>query len=151
MSIFQYKGRDANGKNKIGQLVNISENEALATLRGQGIEVSSLSDVTNSLENRLMRLLNPIKGKDLVIFSRQFSVMISAGVTVVESLRILIDQTNNLTLQNMIADMTAEVNAGDFLSDAFARRPKIFSDFFVNIVRSGETSGKLDEVLDIVS
>jgi len=151
MSIFQYKGRDANGKNKIGQLVNISENEALATLRGQGIEVSSLSDVTNSLENRLMRLLNPIKGKDLVIFSRQFSVMISAGVTVVESLRILIDQTNNLTLQNMIADMTAEVNAGDFLSDAFARRPKIFSDFFVNIVRSGETSGKLDEVLNYLA
>jgi len=151
MSIFQYKGRDANGKNKIGQLVNISENEALATLRGQGIEVSSLSDVTNSLENRLMRLFNPIKGKDLVIFSRQFSVMISAGVTVVESLRILIDQTNNLTLQNMIADMTAEVNAGDFLSDTFARRPKIFSDFFVNIIRSGETSGKLDEVLNYLA
>ncbi len=151
MPIFQYKGRDSNGHNKIGTIVSISENDALANLRGKGIEVSSLRDTTNSLENRLMRLLNPIKGKDLVIFSRQFSVMISAGITVVEALRILVDQTNNLTLQNMISDMAVEVNGGDFLSDAFARRPKIFSDFFVNIVRSGETSGKLDEVLNYLA
>ena len=77
--------------------------------------------------------------------------MISANVTVVESLLILVDQTDNISLKNMLSEIAFEVDGGAFLSDAFAKRPKIFSEFFVNIVRSGESSGKLDEVLDYLA
>ncbi len=151
MPIFKYRATDAAGKNKTGQLVAISKNEALNDLRSKSLEVSYLQDVTDKPFSRFLRFIAPITGKDLVIFSRQFSVMISASIPVVEALRILINQTDNISLQNMVADMAAAVNAGDFLSDAFAKYPKIFSNFFVNIIRSGETSGKLDEVLNYLA
>jgi len=147
MAIFKYKAEAGDGRIKRGQIVGLSESEALAKLRKKELAPIAIADITNSQEMRLKRLISSIKSKDLVIFSRQFSVMIAANVPVVESLIILIDQTQNITLKNMIAEIAFEVDGGSFLSDAFAKRPKVFSNFFVNIVRSGETSGKLDEVL----
>lgn len=151
MAIFQYQATDANGHTKRGQVVGLSESEAAGKLRGQGLEVEDITDVTNNWLSRVERFISPIRAKDLVVFSRQFSIMISANVPIVESLRTLIDQTNNISLQNLISDLADEVNGGDFLSDAMSRRPQVFSDFFVNIVRSGETSGKLDDVLNYLA
>ncbi|MFA5109315.1 MAG: type II secretion system F family protein [Patescibacteria group bacterium] len=151
MSIFKYKAEDANGRLKNGKIVGLSESDIIARLRKKELQAVSVRDVSATLETKILKLIAPIKSKDLVIFSRQFSVMISASVPVVESLLILVDQTNNLTLKNLIADIAFEVDGGSFLSDAFGKRPKIFSDFFVNIVRSGETSGKLDEVLEYLA
>lgn len=147
MSIFKYRAEDANGKMKRGEVVGLSEAEVISKLRKKELNVLSVTDVTTTWLNRFARLIAPIKNKDLVVFSRQFSVMISANVPVVEALMVLIDQTNNLSLKNLISDVAYDVNAGAFLSDAFAKYPKVFSEFFVNIVRSGETSGKLDDVL----
>jgi type IV pilus assembly protein PilC len=151
MAIFNYRAVNTAGKTKRGQAVGLSENEVSAKLRGQSLEVQSITDVTDDWFSKFLRFIAPIKAKDLVIFSRQFSIMISASVPIVESLKILIDQTNNISLKNMISDIAFEVNGGDFLSDALSKRPKVFSEFFVNIVRSGETSGKLDEVLNYLA
>ena len=151
MPIFKYKAEDANGKKKRGEAVGLSETEVIAKLRQKELNVISVTDVTDTWLNKFSRFISPIKSKDLVIFSRQFSVMISANVPVVETLMVLIDQTNNLTLKSLISDVAYDVNAGSFLSDAFAKYPKVFSEFFINIVRSGETSGKLDEVLDYLA
>ena len=151
MPIFQYKAQDASGKIKRGEVVGLSDNEAIAKLGKKDLSVIGLVNITDSPLSKLARFLNPIKTKDLVVFSRQFAVMISANVPVVESLLILIDQTNNTSLKNMISEIAFEVDGGVFLSDAFSRRPKIFSEFFINIIRSGETSGKLDEVLSYLA
>lgn len=151
MSIFKYVAETSDGKSKKGTIVGLSEAEAFTRLRRRDLTPSELIDITNSFESKVNLFIAPIKTKDLVIFARQFSVMISASVTVTESLSILIDQTNNLSLKNMVSEIAFEVDSGSFLSDAFAKRPKIFSDFFVNIVRSGESSGKLDEVLDYLA
>lgn len=151
MPIFKYLAEDANGKIKKGRVVGLTESEAFVRLRKQDLNPSEVINVTDSFETRLSLFISPIKTKDLVIFARQFSVMISASVTVSESLLILVDQTENLSLKNMISEIAFEVESGSFLSDAFAKRPKIFSDFFVNIVRSGESSGKLDEVLNYLA
>jgi type IV pilus assembly protein PilC len=147
MPIFKYQAQSSDGKVKRGEIVGLSENEVTIKLNKKDLAVISLVNVTNSALSQLTRFISPIKTKDLVIFSRQFAVMISANVPVVESLLILIDQTNNISLKNMVSDIAFEVDGGSFLSDAFAKRPKIFSEFFINIIRSGETSGKLDEVL----
>lgn len=148
MPIFKYKAKhNITGKTKSELTVGINESEVVSRLRRRNFTLLSISEETDSLEAKLNLFLNPIKVKDLVIFSRQFSVMIAANVPVVESLLILIDQTDNFSLKNMIADIAFEVDSGALLSDSFARRPKIFSEFFVNIIKSGETSGKLDEVL----
>ncbi len=151
MPIYKYKAEDASGRIKRGTFVGFSENDVIIKLRKKELNPVALDDVTGSLESKLSFLINPIRSKDLVIFSRQFSVMISASVPVVESLTILIDQTNNISLRNMLSEIAFEVEGGAFLSDSFAKRPKIFSDFFVHIVRSGESSGKLDEVLNYLA
>ena len=147
MPIYKYKAIKSNGRKKTGLLVGLSESEVSSRLHRLNMNLESLVDVTNSFEAKLNLFINPIKVKDLVIFSRQFAVMISANMPVVESLIILIDQTNNISLKQLIANVAFEVDSGSLLSDAFAKRPKIFSEFFVNIIKSGETSGKLDEVL----
>jgi len=151
MSIFKYQAENASGKMKRGKVVALTEGEAATKLRREELNVVNLEDVSNTLETRFLKLIAPIKSKHLVIFARQFSVMISANVTVVESLLILIDQTENLSLKSLISDIAFEVNSGEFLSDAFGKRPQIFSEFFINIIRSGETSGRLDEVLDYLA
>ncbi|MFZ4631744.1 MAG: type II secretion system F family protein [Patescibacteria group bacterium] len=151
MPIFKYVSEDANGKTKRGKIVGLSESEVASKLHKKDITPRELINITDTFETKFEMFISPVTNKDLVIFARQFSVMISANVTVVESLLILIDQTNNITFKNMISEIAFEVDGGSFLSDAFSKRPKIFSDFFVNIIRSGESSGKLDEVLDYLA
>ncbi len=151
MPIFRYLVTKSNGRKKSGNIVAISENDASLRLKNQDFNVRSLADITNSFEGKFLRLIAPINQKDLVIFTRQFSVMISASVPVVEALMVLIEQTDNISLKTLVAEVALEVDSGSFLSDSFAKRPKIFSEFFVNIIRSGETSGKLDEVLNYLA
>jgi type IV pilus assembly protein PilC len=151
MPIFRYRAETEEGASQSGLVVGVSENEMIAKLRQQGFTVVGVTDVTDAPLTRVLRFIAPIKNKDLVIFARQFSVMISANVPVVETLMVLIDQTNNLNLKNLVAGIAFEVESGSLLSDAFSKYPKIFSEFFVNIVRSGETSGKLDEVLNYLA
>lgn len=151
MAIFKYKARNAKGKVKSGIDISVSESELISRYRRKEFEIISLSPGDNDLETRVRLILERPKPKDLVIFARQFSVMISANVPVVESLLILIEQTNNFSLKKIISDIAFEVDAGALLSDSFAKRPKLFSNFFVNIIRSGETSGKLDEVLSYLA
>ncbi len=147
MAIFKYKARTSSGRLRQGVSVGLNESDVLSRLRQSDLEPLSVVDTTDSVDARFRRFIAPIKTKELVIFTRQLAVMITANVTVVEALRILVDQTKNITLQNMIAEVAFEVDGGLPLSEAFAKRPKIFSNFFVNIIKSGETSGKLDEVL----
>lgn len=151
MAIYSYQARNINGKNKRGRIVALSENDAVGKLNRRNLSPYRLKEISNAIETKLTLFLFKPKTKDLVIFSRQFSVMISAGVPVVESLRVMVDQTENLYFQKMIIQITADVDGGTVLSDALAKYPKFFSYFFINIVRSGETSGKLDEVLNYLA
>lgn len=151
MAIFNYKAQTKSGRIKNGIDVGLNEAELTSRYRRKELEIISLTPADDSLETKIKLFIERSNTKDLVIFSRQFSVMISASVPVVESLLILIEQTENFSLKKMIADIAFEVDAGSLLSDAFEKRPQIFSNFFVNIIRSGETSGKLDEVLNYLA
>lgn len=151
MAIFQYKAKTPKGRTKSGLEVAISETELIQRLRRQELEVLEIKAAEDSWQTKIQLFLNRPKGKDLAIFARQFSVMISANVPVVESLVILVEQTSNFKLKQVIASIAFDVNAGSLLSDSLSRHPKIFDNFFVNMVRSGETSGKLDEVLDYLA
>ncbi len=151
MPIYRYKAKNRKGRKKVGQIAGMGEADTLARLRRQELSDIALTDISNTFEIKLLLLINPIKSKDLAIFARQFSIMISANVTVVEALVILVEQTQNVSLQKMIADIAYEVDSGEFLSDALAKRPKVFSPLFINIVKSGETSGRLDDVLNYLA
>ena len=151
MAIFRYKAHNKKGRVKSGIEIGVNETEIINRYRRKELEIFSLEPADNDLETKLKLFMERSNTKDLVIFSRQFSVMISANVPVTESLFILIDQTENFSLKKMIADIAFEVDSGSLLSDAFEKRPDVFSNFFVNIIRSGETSGKLDEVLNYLA
>ncbi|MFZ2310024.1 MAG: type II secretion system F family protein [Patescibacteria group bacterium] len=151
MPIFRYKARNKKGKIKTGIDIGLNETDLVSRFRRKELEIISLAPAEGDLETKIRLFVERSGIKDLVIFARQFSVMISANVPVVESLLILIEQTENFSLKNMIAEIAFEVDAGSLLSDAFGKRPSVFSEFFVNIVRSGETSGKLDEVLNYLA
>ncbi len=147
MPIFSYKALDFRGKKVQGMVNGFNRSAAAEALSERGYEVQSITDKTDSLELKILMMINPVKTKDLVIFSRQFSVMISANLALVQSLKIVAEQTENITLKSVISEVAYEVDSGASLSSALAKRSKIFSDFYVNVVKSGETSGKLDEVL----
>jgi type IV pilus assembly protein PilC len=114
-------------------------------------KVKKIKEVSNSLMVKINNKLTPIKNKDLVIFSRQFAVMISAHVTVTEALYTIIEQTENAHFKNIISGIAYNVDGGALLSDALKQNNHIFSDFYCNLIKAGETSGKLDEILSYLA
>ena len=92
-----------------------------------------------------------MKPKSLQIFARQFATMIEAGVSVVQALVTLEEQTDDKYLREVIADVRSDVEGGVILSKALARHPKVFNRLFVAMVEAGESSGTLDTVLDRVA
>jgi len=147
MPIFEYKARDQGGNIQKGMMDAANEQLAAGTLADQGLTVIELSQK----KGVSLSILNRVKAKDIVIFSRQFSVMISASVPVVQALKILVGQTTNLALKLIVSEIADEVNGGSKLSDALGARPKVFSEFYVSVIRAGESSGKLDEVLNYLA
>ncbi|MFH1745313.1 MAG: type II secretion system F family protein [bacterium] len=150
MANFKYKALDQNKKIISGIIDAASESMAADELTERKLEIISLIK-TSEIGSGFGMVLGRVKPKDIVVFSRQFSVLISANVALVQSLRVLIVQTNNLKLKMAISEIADDIDGGARLSDALARRPKIFSNFYVNIVKSGETSGKLDEALNYLA
>ncbi len=150
MPIYKYKAFDSERSIVNGLVEAVNEDEAVETLFDKGLSVTALKK-KSSLDLNNLPIFNSVGAKDVVIFSRQFSVLISANVALVHSLKLLVDQIKNPRLRQVVADVAQDVDAGTRLSDAFAKFPKIFSSFYINVVRSGETSGKLDDVLNYLA
>ncbi|MFA5247770.1 MAG: type II secretion system F family protein [Patescibacteria group bacterium] len=147
MPIYNYKAVNFNGVKVQGLIDAFNKRAAMERLGEKNLKVYELKDKTDSLYLKLMSFFRRPNEKDLVIFSRQFSVMISANLALVQALRICAEQTTNITLRMIISEIAYEVDGGATLSSALSKRPKIFTPFYTNVIRSGETSGRLDEVL----
>jgi type II secretory pathway component PulF len=128
-----------------------SEFQASESLTSRGYFIISLQEVAHRQSFSLTNLLSHISIKDVVIFSRQFSVMIGASVPIVEALKVIADQSEKGKFRQIIAEISDEVNSGETLSGAFSKRPKLFSNFYISVVKSGEQSGKLDEALNYIA
>jgi type IV pilus assembly protein PilC len=152
MPVYKYKAKDAlNHRTIRANIVAFNQTEATQKLTKKDWTVLKMQNISDNFEGKLLLYINKIKQKDLVMFFRQFAVMIEANVTIVESLKTLVDQTKNISLQKLISDLAYDVDSGYLLSDAMAKRSEIFSEFYINIIRSGETSGKLEEVLNYLA
>lgn len=153
MPIFRYKVSSQDRRTTTGLVEAANENAAYDILTDKGLLVVSLEEEIRIFggASSVTSFLNRIKPKDIVIFSRQFSVLISANVTLVQALKILSEQIESKQLQIVVAGVAEEIDGGARLSDSLARHPDVFSNFYINVVRSGETSGKLDEVLNYLA
>jgi type IV pilus assembly protein PilC len=148
---FDFKAKDADGRDIQGVVDAPSEQSAEDTLAGRQLIVVSITPRVASSRLQSIQFFNRVKAKELVMFFRQLSTMSAATLPLVSALRILVKQTESPRLKTIISEIADEVDGGARLSQAFARHPDVFNDFYVNMVRSGETSGHLDEVLSYLA
>lgn len=104
-----------------------------------------------AFKNFNLVLFNSVKTKDLVIFFRQLSVMVDSDLPIVKALRILVKQSGNRYLKAVVANLADEVEGGAKMSEVMGNFPDVFSNFYVNMIASGETSGRLSEVLNYLA
>jgi len=153
MPTYNFKAANsANNRQEGGTIEAANENQAIESLTNRGLQIVSLKEV--SLANThfsIANILSRVTVKDLVAFSRQFSVMVGASVPIVEALRILSKQIIKPKFRSVIAQIADEVDSGGALSVSLAKRPHIFSNFYTSVVKSGEQSGKLDESLNYIA
>ena len=147
---FAYKVRDQSGKLVEGQLEAEDANLVVGKLRQMGytpIAVEAKHDNKLKADIKIPGLSGRVKMKDVAVFSRQFATMINSGLSLIRSLAILADQTENEELARVIGEVRLDVEKGVSLSAAIAKHPKVFSRLYIAMVRSGEIGGVLDAVL----
>lgn len=147
MARFKYSGRDRRGKRQ-GTVTATSKREAMFKLKEEGIRVIEMNEIPETLFTKDISIGKPVKLQHFVIYLRQFSTLIKAGVTVVEATAILAYQTESKGLKKALISVEQELREGNPLSDAVAKHKKIFTPMFINMVKAGEISGNLDETLD---
>ncbi len=153
MTTFNFKiVNPANNKQETGTVDASGEAQAIDTLTSRGFQIISLKEASmHGGSAQVLDFMSRVNVKDLVAFSRQFAVMVAASVPVVESLKILANQAVKPKMRHVIAEISDEVDSGGILSESLAKRPDLFSNFYISVVKSGEQSGKLDEALDYIA
>ena len=147
MVVFKYNGRTTGGAVKKGTVDAINKQAAITKLRAQGINPRELEE-SKSLLHKELSIGGTVKNQDFVVYSRQFATLIRAGVSILESTRILADQTSSKPLKKALQSVGEDVKSGLSFSDAAAKYPKVFPQLFVNMIRAGEVTGNLDESLE---
>src|SRR3954449_13606035 len=151
MAAYAYDAINAQGLDISGVIHAPDLSTAREQLQMRGLLPHSLAERTAAGEGGPASAFKKVKPKALQIFARQFATMIAAGVSVVQALVTLEEQTDDKYLREVIADVRSDVEGGVILSKALARHPKVFNRLFVAMVEAGESSGTLDTVLDRVA
>lgn len=151
MPVYQFRGRRYDTGGMIaGERTAASKQTLAAALRSEQIMPISITE--KGKEFALPRLRpGGVSGKELALFTRQFSVMLDAGMPLVQCLSIMADQQENKTFQKVLNQVRQDVEGGATLADAMRKHPKIFDTLFVNMVAAGETGGILDVILHRLS
>jgi type IV pilus assembly protein PilC len=146
MPAYAWKGKNRLGDLQEGVIVSDSRDSAAATLKRNGLQVLSVRPQSEGAKS-----YGKVKPKDLAIFTRQFSVMIDAGLPLVQCLEILGAQQVDKNFQKTIAAVRSDVEQGATLQTALSKHPKAFNDLYVNMVGAGEAGGILDLILQRLS
>lgn len=151
METYKWVAETRKGKTLKGELQAISEKNARLQLKRRNLAVKKLKPKPKDILENIAFLQPKITSKDIVIFTRQFSTMIDAGLPLVQGLTILADQTENKTFQLILRQVVKDVEGGASLAEALKKHPKIFDDLFINLVAAGEVGGILDTILQRLS
>src|SRR3989344_5845213 len=131
MQYFRYRAKNKQNETVEGVVQAAGQGVAAGILDDQGLTIVSLRVEQLNIFRQSLKIFNRIRAKDLVIFSRQLSVTISANIPLVQGLRILIAQTDSPTFKMMISEIADDVEGGAKLSAALGRHPAVFSKFYV--------------------
>ncbi|TAL23043.1 MAG: type II secretion system F family protein [Nitrospirae bacterium] len=146
-TVFQWSGKTTRGAIESGEITAASKEEVIAQLRKKNITPTLIN------EKKAAKKLfggggGKVTDKDIVIFTRQFSVMIDAGLPLVQALDILSTQVENKALARVLAQIKDDVEAGSTYADALKKHPRVFTELYANMVAAGEAGGILDTILN---
>lgn len=146
--LYVYEATDKEGKKSSGSVDTPSIEVAINSLQRRGLIILSIKPEEEAVPffNRNLNIFESVKTKDVVIFSRQIATLFEAKVPILDSFRLLASETSSNLLRGKLEEIVADIQGGAPMSSALAKHPKVFSKFFVNMVKSGEESGKLDEI-----
>lgn len=145
--VFEWQGKDKNGNARKGEVSALSLSEAKSSLRRQGFSVSKVKKQAKPLFGRKQK----ITPSDISVISRQIATMLSAGVTLIQSLEMIAQGHGNPTARKLLTEITEEVKAGNPLSSVLRKHPKYFDDLYCDLVYTGEQSGALELIYDRIA
>ena len=149
MITFSYQARDAAGRIVSGIQEALNEDNAVTSLMSRGLMVLSLQRKATASHSR--RKSTKVKETDLVLFTRQLSTMVEAGISLVQALTALYEQADPKrqgALRDVVSDITARVQGGETFHESLAKHPRVFNRLFISMVKAGEHGGLLAEILD---
>lgn len=144
---FIYKAKNAQGEEKSGDIQSPDLRVAASILRKKGLIVISVSPKTPPVGRFLNKFLNRVGFNELVVLTRQLATMVSAGLVLSEAIDVLEEQQTNKTLKKALMEISQDIKGGFTLAQALSRHSDIFPRIYINLIKSGEASGKLDTVL----
>jgi len=155
MPIFGYKVRSQQGSVLTGTMEAGEQRMVVDHLRRQRFIVLEIGEIKKNALKDVLDSINFLKKrvrqKDLVLFSRQLSTLIGAGVPIVQGLTILLDQIDNPAFKEVISNVREDIESGTSITEALGRHPAVFGELYVNMVRAGELGGILDAILERLS
>ncbi len=145
MPYFKWKGKDLKGKVKKGEIIAVNKNDAISKLKNKKISVITIKEAPKDIEIPFLK--QKIKDKEILIVTKQLSIMLASGLPLDQSLNIIAEQTTNKRMGEIVYDIKNEIEGGSTLANALKKHKEAFSDMYVNMVNSGEKTGNLDGVL----
>jgi len=144
---FNYQARTKSGEIQSGMVEASNREAAFSVLKTHGLYVTALQETSAiPFYAQKMKFMERVSKKDIVLFSRQISIMFKSNVPIVESFRAIAKQTRKVVFREKILKLTEEIEGGTSLSKSLSLFPKLFSPFYVSMVKSGEASGKLSDI-----
>jgi len=148
---FSYQARNKDGDIQMGFIEASSKEMALEVLQGYGLYVTVLLEVKDPFWRSRIRFLNEASRKDIVSFTRQLAIMLKSNIPLVESFETIARQTRKKGFQEKLLKIAESVGGGETISKSLAEFPKMFSPFFIGMLKSGEASGRIPESLDYLA
>ena len=149
---FRYSARTATGEMQVGFIEGVTKEAALNSLHGHDLYVLSIegSEVPSWYAS-VTRFFNRVRRVDLMIFTRQFATMLEAAIPLGDTLKALYRQTRNPVLRDAVFEVSGDIDSGLALSQALERQGQIFSEFYVNLVKSAEVTGRVQETVQFLA
>ena len=148
MAGYAYIAIDISGKERKGKMEAPDEERVFHTLKSEGLYPVTIKELNIFTRDINIQISNPVKPRDLSVFTRQFVTILNAGVPIIEALSMLEEQTENKTLKKAIAGTQIMVHKGERLADAMRNQGKVFPPILINMVEAGEASGSLEVALE---
>ncbi|MSR71590.1 MAG: type II secretion system F family protein [Candidatus Taylorbacteria bacterium] len=149
--LFNYKAIDNQGEARDGSIDASNVDIAVSTLQSKGLIISSIDTVREKGFFKNFSFFDRVSNKEVVIVSRQMATLFEAQVSALRIFKLLASQTENRTLQKSLSEVADSIQEGSSISQALEKQPHVFTPFYVNMVRSGEESGKLDQTFGYLS